>query len=96
MDTEKVGDGGDTNPRTRIMRRAAREGLAVQTEPVFLPGYMRKADAAKYLNISIRTLTDWMQKKLVAYAKLSHRVCLFKQADLDAAMSRYRVKAVGE
>lgn len=60
------------------------------------PGYIRKADAARYLGISIRTLTLWMQQHVVAYMKMSHRVCLFKLADLDAAMSRFRLKAVGE
>lgn len=68
----------------------------MSTAPVVLPGYLRKADAARYLNISIRTLTDWMQRGTVAYMKLSRKVCLFRQADLDAAMDRYRISAVGE
>jgi len=60
------------------------------------PAYLRKADAARYLSISIRTLTEWMQKRIVPYIKLSHRVCLFRQADLDAAMNRFRTTAIGE
>jgi excisionase family DNA binding protein len=57
---------------------------------------MRKADAARYLGISIRTLTEWMQRHIVPYIKISHRVCLFSRNDLDAAMGRFRLKAVGE
>jgi hypothetical protein len=80
----------------RILQRAKRERRPVATTPVVLPGYLRKGDAARYLNISIRTLTDWMRRGIVAYMKLSWKVCLFRQADLDAAMNRYRVNAVGE
>lgn len=64
--------------------------------PDVQPGYMRKADAARYLGISVRTLTQWMQQHIVAYIKMSHRVCLFKKVDLDMAMGRFRLKAVGE
>ena len=66
------------------------------TAQVVLPGYMRKGDAARYLNISIRTLTDWMRSGIVACMKLSRKVCLFRQMDLDQAMTRYRVNATGE
>ena len=68
----------------------------LQRQQPVRPGYLRKADAARYLNVSIRTLTDWMQRGVVAYMKLSWKVCLFRQADLDAAMNRYRIGAVGE
>ena len=67
-----------------------------QVTRVVSPAYLRKADAARYLSISIRTLTDWMQKRIVPFIKLSHRVCLFRPADLDAAMNRFRTMAVGE
>ncbi len=60
------------------------------------PGYLRKEEAALYLNISIRTLTDWMKQKIVPYVKVSHRVCLFKITDLDESMDRYKIKAVGD
>ena len=60
------------------------------------PGYLRKADAAKYLGISVRTLSKWMSERIIAFSKVSRRACLFRQADLDAAMGRFRVTAVGE
>jgi len=87
---------GTTSVAHRILQRAKRTGRSVTTTPIVLPGYLRKEDAAKYLNISIRTLTDWMRCGIVAYMKLSRKVCLFRQADLDSAMTRYRVRAVGE
>ena len=87
---------GTTSNEHRILQRAKRTGRTVVTTPIILPGYLRKGDAAKYLNISVRTLTDWMRCGIVAYMKLSRKVCLFRQADLDSAMARYRVRAVGE
>ena len=36
-----------------------------------------------------------MRNRIVPYSKLSHRVCLFKQADLDAAMDRFKTEAIG-
>lgn len=87
---------GDACVENRVLQRAKREGRPVATTPVLLPGYLRKDDAARYLNVSIRTLTDWMQRGVVAYMKLSRKVCLFRQVELDAAMNRYRVRAVGE
>ena len=60
------------------------------------PGYMRREEAAKYLNISLRTLTDWQRRHLVPFAKISHKVCLFKTADLDRAIERLTLRAVGD
>ena len=72
------------------------EGRKPAEKAATRPGYLRKADAARYLGISIRTLTLWMRQRVVAYMKMSHKVCLFRQFDLDAAMDRFRLKAVGE
>lgn len=65
-------------------------------EDAVRPGYVRKADAAKYLGISVRTLSKWMSGRIIAFSKVSRRACLFRQADLDAAMDRFRLAAVGE
>ena len=52
------------------------------------PAYIRRADAMKYLGISARTLTDWQNRRIVPFAKVSHRVVLFKKTDLDKAIAR--------
>lgn len=59
-------------------------------------GYMRKEEAAHYLGVSVRTLSDWMKKRIVPYIKLSHRVCLFRRSDLDVALNQFRTAAIGE
>jgi len=60
------------------------------------PGYLRKAAAAHYLNISVRTLNEWQSKRIIPFIKISHRICLYRIKDLDSAMDRFRIKAVGE
>ena len=59
-------------------------------------GYMRRKEAAKYLGISLRTLTDWQQRRVIPFVDVSDRVTLFKLDDLDKALNRFVVKAVGE
>jgi hypothetical protein len=68
----------------------------VDTKSIVRPGYLRQADAARYMGISVRTLSDWMRRHIVSYSKVTHRVCLFKQADLDAMIERVKIKAIGE
>lgn len=71
-------------------------GPKTQSETPLKPGYLRKAAAAKYMNVSVRTLSDWTRMRLVAHIKPSNRVCLFRVSDLDAALSRFRTAAIGE
>ena len=96
QNTEQDVATSNPNPETQIPARTKQEGDKGQSKPIIRPGYLRKADAAKYLGISVRTLSQWMQQHFVAHIKVSHSVCLFKLADLDAAMGRFRLKAVGE
>lgn len=62
---------------------------------VVLPGYIRREAAARYLGISLRTLTDWQAQRIIPFVKVSRKVTLFRLTDLDAAMNKFRVKAVG-
>ena len=58
--------------------------------------YMRRAEAARYLGVSTRTLSMYQRRKIVGCFKPSRRVTLFRREDLDAAMERFRFAAVGE
>lgn len=60
------------------------------------PGYLRREDAARFLGVSLRTLATWQEERRIPFAKLSHRVCLFKIADLERAIDRLTVRAAGE
>ena len=59
------------------------------------PAFMRRAEAAEYLGISSRTLSDWQAKRIVPFARIGRKVCLFRRDDLDKAVGRFTVKAVG-
>ena len=59
------------------------------------PGYLRRAQAARYLSISLRTLADLQQKRIIPFSKIGSRTVLFKLTDLDAAIDRWRVEAIG-
>ena len=59
-------------------------------------GFFRPPGAARFLGISRRTLTEWERKRIIPFTKVSHRVVLFSREDLERAMRRYRVAAIGE
>lgn len=58
-------------------------------------GYLRHDEAAWYLGISPRTLREWKRARKVPFAKMSHRVSLYRISDLDRAIDRLMVKEVG-
>ena len=58
--------------------------------------YLRPAEAAAYLSVSPRTLRDWQRQGRIPHYKPARKCCLFAIADLDRAMARFRVAAVGE
>lgn len=59
-------------------------------------GYIRRKEAANYLGISSRTLSNWQSRRIIPFVKVGHRLALFRIADLDRAMKRFTVNAVGE
>lgn len=63
--------------------------------PEVAPGYLRKRGAACYCCVSVRTLSNWMRRHIVPFRKIG-RVYLFKREELDKALDRYRLNAIGE
>jgi predicted site-specific integrase-resolvase len=63
---------------------------------VVTPAYLRPPDAARFLGVTVRTVRDWQRSGILAYSKPCRKVCLFATADLEKAMRRFRVQAVGE
>ena len=61
-----------------------------------LQGYMRRDAAAEYLGIAPRTLSDWQARRVIAFVKAGRKCVLFRRADLDKAMERLTIRAVGE
>jgi excisionase family DNA binding protein len=59
-------------------------------------GYFRRASAARYCGISLRTLGEFQRRRILPYVRLGRRCILFKREDLDRALERFRVAAIGE
>lgn len=59
-------------------------------------GYLRRPSAADYCNVSPRTISDWQKRRIIPFFKLGRKCVMFKRADLDAALDRFKVKAVQE
>ena len=66
-----------------------------QSENDVPEGYLRKLQAAEYLGISPRTLSQWMTRRAVPYYKIG-QVPLFRREELDQALRRFRYKAAGD
>ncbi len=60
------------------------------------PAFLRKKEAAAYLSVSVRTLSDWQRRGVLPHHKPSRKVCLFAVTDLENAMRRFRIQGVGE
>lgn len=59
------------------------------------PAFLRPGDAAKYLGVSARTIRAWQTQRLLPFARMSKRCVLISVADLDAAVEKFRVEAIG-
>ena len=60
------------------------------------PGYLRRNAAAKHLGVSVRTLGELQRRHCVPFFRLSKRCILFKAADLEQCLDRFRIAAIGE
>ncbi len=63
--------------------------------PTPQPGYLRPASAASYLDISTRHLRALTKRGAVPVIRLGKRCALYARSDLDKAMLKFRVSAVG-
>ncbi len=59
-------------------------------------GYMRREQAAEFLGVAPRTLSEWQRRRIIPHVKMGKKCVLFKREDLVKAMDRYTVRAVGE
>ena len=52
--------------------------------------YLRRWEATKYLHVSARTLAAWIARGHVPYIRIGARLVLFRRADLDITMERFK------
>jgi excisionase family DNA binding protein len=57
--------------------------------------YLHKDELAIHLKVSKRTVDNWMKRHVIPYIKVG-RTILFRPADVDRALQRFTIRAVGE
>ncbi len=72
------------------------QAIGTEATSINQAAYLRPREAARYIPVSERTLRDWTARGIIPHYKVSHKVVLFRVSDLDRAMTRFRVNAVGE
>ena len=68
------------------------DGMSAQNNVM---GFMRRDDAAAYLSVSPRTVSEWQRKRIIPHVKAGRKCILFRRADLDRAMERLTIQAIG-
>ncbi len=56
---------------------------------------LTKKELAAALNVSARTVENWIAEKRIPRLRLSARLCRFSLPKVEAALNRYEVKEVG-
>jgi len=57
--------------------------------------YLRPDEAAKLLGISRRTLSNWQKWRVIPFHKVC-RTVVIKRTDIETALARFRINAVGD
>ena len=57
--------------------------------------YLRPRDALEMLPVSRRTLSNWQRRRVIPFYRVG-RIILFKRCDIEEALERFRVAAIGE
>ncbi len=58
------------------------------------PAFLRPEQAATYLSISRRHLTDLTSRGVLPAARIGRRLTLYAKADLDAAVRSFTIKKI--
>ena len=54
--------------------------------------YLTRDEAAEYLRVSPRTISDWQARRLIPYIKTGRRCVRYRRQDLDAAMGKFTIR----
>lgn len=74
-------------------RGASAETCGVKMKRDVSGKYLSKGEVALRLGVCVETVTHLMRKKKIPYYKLTNKLVLFKESDLEEAMKRHRVGA---
>jgi excisionase family DNA binding protein len=68
---------------------------ASKATPSIRPGFLRPADAARYVGVAPRTLRAWQARRMIPFSRVGRKCVLLAVRDLDAFAAAHRVEAVG-
>lgn len=57
------------------------------TEPIE-PLFVRKPELARLLNVSLRTVDEWLARRLIPYVAVSSRLHLFNVQEVEEALRK--------
>jgi excisionase family DNA binding protein len=68
---------------------------ASKATPSIRPGFLRPADAARYVGVAPRTLRAWQARRMIPFSRVGRKCVLLAVRDLDAFAAAHRVEAIG-
>jgi len=54
-----------------------------------------QAGVARCYPISTRTVSEWQRLKIIPYYKVGRKCVLFRKRDIDAALAKFQIAAIG-
>lgn len=97
--TDTVSDGPEGFGDTESPATNAKQAKALILQPHFVsggtditsthPGFMKIQQTAKYLGVSVRTVRNWVRRRVLRVYKPTPRTLLFKAADIDACLKKF-------
>ena len=57
--------------------------------------YLRRREAAAFLNISERHLAELVRRRVIPVVRLGHRCCLFDPVRIRQALERFEQREIG-
>ena len=64
----------------------------VKNETEYLRG---QGEASKYARVSRRTISDWQSRRVIPFIKVGRKLVLFRKSDIDSALNKFQVSAIG-
>ena len=58
------------------------------TNEAIEPRFVRKAELARVLGVSLRTVDDWLARRLIPYVAVSSRLHLFNVQEVEEALRK--------
>jgi excisionase family DNA binding protein len=86
--THKLDEAGGTSETSALNNSS-------EAAPAVPKRLLSKRELAAVLNVSERTIDNWLAQKKVPRLRLSNRLTRFNLSKVEAALARYEIKEVG-